>query len=79
MSISTGDRHHIPPRFASLSPMRRKDLARALAVEAKIPGALAQDRVDAVVHDILRRLKAGKAVKLSGVGKLLMPRTGPSQ
>ena len=62
--------------------MKRKDLARALAIESKIPGAVAQDRVDAVVHDILRRLKAGKAVKLAGVGNLLMPlmrRTGRSQ
>ena len=59
--------------------MRRKDLGRALAIEAKIPGAVAQDRVDAVVHGILRRLRAGKAVKLSGVGKLLLPRAGPSQ
>ncbi len=59
--------------------MRRKDLGRALAVEAKIPGAVAQDRVDAVVHDILRRLKSGKTVNLSGVGKLRMPRTGSSR
>ena len=54
--------------------MRRKDLGRALAIEAKIPGAIAQDQVDRVVHDILRKLKAGKPVNLVGVGKLLPAR-----
>jgi len=59
--------------------MRRKELARALAREAHIPEAIAQDRVDAVVHKILMKLKAGHPVKLPGLGKLIVCRNQPQQ
>lgn len=52
--------------------MKRKGLARTLARRARISGAVAQDRVDSVVHDILKELKAGHAVKLPGMGKLVV-------
>jgi nucleoid DNA-binding protein len=59
--------------------MTRKELARVLAREAKIPGAIAQDRVDAVVHDIVMKLKAGRPVKLVGLGKLVARRNEPKR
>lgn len=60
--------------------MRRKELARRLARTERLPPGAAQDRVDQMVHDILRRLRSGKAVELRGLGKLVVrpPRTGKS-
>jgi nucleoid DNA-binding protein len=52
--------------------MKRKDLARTLARQAHIPKAAAQDRVDSVVHDILKKIKAGRSVELPGLGKLVI-------
>lgn len=48
--------------------MKRKELARDLARTAHLPPAAAQDRVDEVVHEILRRLRAGEPVDLEGLG-----------
>jgi nucleoid DNA-binding protein len=48
--------------------MKRKQLARDLARTAHIPAAKAQDRVDELVHEILRRLRAGEPVDLEGLG-----------
>jgi nucleoid DNA-binding protein len=48
--------------------MKRKQLARDLARTAHMPAAAAQDRVDEVVHEILRRLRAGEPVDLEGLG-----------
>jgi nucleoid DNA-binding protein len=50
--------------------MKRKDLAQTLARQKRLSKAEAQDRVDEVVHQILKKLKSGRSVKLSGVGKL---------
>jgi len=52
--------------------MKRKELAKTLARSAGIPNAAAQDRVDSVVHHILKKLKAGKSVDLPGVGRLVI-------
>jgi nucleoid DNA-binding protein len=52
--------------------MKRKELARTFARQARIPRAAAQDSVDSVVHDILKRIKAGKSVELPGLGKLVI-------
>jgi nucleoid DNA-binding protein len=48
--------------------MKRKELARDLARTAHVPAAAAQDRVDELVHEILRRLRAGEPVDLEGLG-----------
>jgi nucleoid DNA-binding protein len=48
--------------------MKRKQLARDLARNAQVPAAAAQDRVDELVHEILRRLRAGEPVDLEGLG-----------
>lgn len=48
--------------------MKRKELARDVARTAHIPAAAAQDRVDEVVHEILRRLRAGEPVDLESLG-----------
>lgn len=51
--------------------MKRKQLARVLARTERIPAAAAQDQIDQLVHDILRKLRAGKPVDLLGLGKLV--------
>ncbi len=48
--------------------MKRKELGRELARTAKVPAAAAQDRVDEVVNEILRRLRAGEPVDLESLG-----------
>ena len=52
--------------------VKRRQLAQTLARLARIPGAIAQDRVDTVVHDILKKLKTGRPVELPGLGKLIV-------
>jgi len=52
--------------------IKRRQLAQTLARLARIPGAIAQDRVDTVVHDILKKLKTGRPVELPGLGKLVV-------
>jgi nucleoid DNA-binding protein len=51
--------------------MKREDLARKLARETRVSNAKAQDQVDTLVHRILKSLRAGRPVKLPGVGKLM--------
>ena len=51
--------------------MKRKQLARVLARTERMPAAAAQDQIDQLVHDILRKLRAGKPVTLPGVGRLV--------
>jgi nucleoid DNA-binding protein len=48
--------------------MKRKELARELSQTTRQPAAVAQDRVDELVHEILRRLRAGEPVDLEGLG-----------
>ncbi len=48
--------------------MKRKALARELARTTDQPAAAAQDKVDELVHEILRRLRAGEPVDLEGLG-----------
>jgi nucleoid DNA-binding protein len=50
--------------------MKREELAITLARRKRLSKADAQDRVDEVVHQILKKLKHGRSVKLPGVGKL---------
>jgi hypothetical protein len=49
----------------TLEPMRRKDLGREMARLTHMPVAAAQDRVDEIVHEILRRLRAREPVDLA--------------
>lgn len=51
--------------------MNQKDLARELAREARLPAAQAQDRIDTLVHRIVRKLRRGHPVQLPGLGKLV--------
>jgi len=54
----------------SLGQMKRKELAKTLARQKRLSKAAAQDRVDEVVHQILKKLKSGHSVTLPGLGKL---------
>jgi len=49
--------------------MDRIELACRLAQQARTSMAEAADHVDRVVHDILCKLRAGKAAVLPGLGK----------
>ncbi|MBV8844632.1 MAG: HU family DNA-binding protein [Bryobacterales bacterium] len=51
--------------------MKSEDLARTLARETSQSPAAARDQVGALVHRILKSLRAGKPVTLPGVGKLV--------
>jgi nucleoid DNA-binding protein len=53
--------------------MKQTELARELAREARLPTAVAQDRIDELVHQIVRKLRRGRPVKLPGLGKLVVP------
>jgi len=48
--------------------MRKHDIARLLARSWHMTKAAAADRLDSVVHDILKQLRKGKAVSLPGLG-----------
>jgi nucleoid DNA-binding protein len=53
--------------------MKRRQMARELAREEKLPAGKAQDEIDALAHHILHKLRGGKTVKLPGIGRLLAP------
>lgn len=53
--------------------MKQEELARELAREAQLPAAVAQDRIDELVHQIVRKLRRGRPVELPGLGKLVVP------
>jgi nucleoid DNA-binding protein len=55
--------------------MKQAELARELAREARLPAAAAQDRIDELVHRIIKNLRRGRPVELPGLGKLVV-RTG---
>jgi len=57
--------------------MKRKEMARSFARAARLSPASAQDRVDEVVHEILKKLRSGQPVALPGVGKLVPKTRGP--
>jgi hypothetical protein len=49
--------------------MKRNELARELARTAHLSTAAAQDHVDELVHEILRKLRAGEPVDITRLGK----------
>ena len=51
--------------------MKREELARTLAKQAHLSGARARDRIDGLVHRILKSLRSGEPVELPGVGRLM--------
>jgi nucleoid DNA-binding protein len=57
---------------ASLGSMKQEELTRELAREARLPAAVAQDRIDELVHRIILKLRRGQRVDLPGVGKLVV-------
>jgi len=54
--------------------MKREQLARILARREGVSQAAAQDQLDSLVYEILKKLKSGRPVKLPGVGKLVAPK-----
>jgi nucleoid DNA-binding protein len=51
--------------------MKRDELTRKLAREDGLPVAVAQDRIDELVHRIVTKLRSGRPVKLPGIGTLV--------
>ena len=49
--------------------MKKPDIAKRMARQAGVSEAEAADRLDRVVHQILRNLRQGKAASLPGLGK----------
>jgi len=51
--------------------MKRKQIARTLARQKRVPAAMAGDQIDELVHKILKKLQKGQPVKLPGLGRLI--------
>jgi len=56
--------------------MKKQEIAKGLALESGLTEAEAADRLDGVVHDILRRLRNGEAAPLPGLGRFTRGRDG---
>jgi nucleoid DNA-binding protein len=56
--------------------MKQEELARELAREARVPPAIAQERIEELVHRIVKKLRRGRSVDLPGVGKLVYGQAG---
>jgi nucleoid DNA-binding protein len=61
---------------ARLGNVKQDELVRVLAREARVPEAATQDRIDALVHRIVIKLRRGQPVDLPGLGKLVRRATG---
>ena len=59
--------------------MKQEALVRELAKEARVPPAVAQDRVDELVHRIVKKLRRGQRVNLPGVGTLVRRAARPGK
>ncbi len=55
--------------------MKKAELARKIARQAKLSDAAAADQLDRVLHRILKELKKGRTVRLPGLGTLTPGRT----
>ncbi len=51
--------------------MKKNELALRLAQDVKVSPAEAADQLDIALHDILRKIKHGKQVRLPGLGTFL--------
>jgi nucleoid DNA-binding protein len=54
-----------------MTKMRKDELTLKLARSAQLTPAEAADRLDDVVHDILKKLRQGKEATMPGLGKLI--------
>jgi nucleoid DNA-binding protein len=54
--------------------MKQEELARELARESRLPEAVAQERIEELVHRIVKKLRRGRPVELPGLGKLVYGR-----
>ena len=54
--------------------MKRDELAKRLAQETGLSDAEAQNEVDQLVRNILKKLRQGQPVKVPGIGQLLGPK-----
>jgi nucleoid DNA-binding protein len=67
----------MPPGLGELnlklasSSMKRDELTRKLAREDGLPVAVAQDRIDELVHRIVTKLRRGRPVELPGIETLI--------
>jgi nucleoid DNA-binding protein len=59
--------------------MKQEELARELAREARLPAAEAQEQIEELVHQIVRKLRRGRPVKLPGVGVLVKQAVRPGR
>jgi len=50
--------------------MKRDELTRQIAEQTRTSPAEAADRLDRVVHDLIRKIKKGKRTALPGLGEL---------
>jgi nucleoid DNA-binding protein len=53
-----------------IAAMRKNDLTAQVARKSDLPEAAAADRIDEVVHDLIKRLRKGQTAALPGLGKL---------
>ena len=58
--------------------MDQKDFTKRYARHMRSTSAEAADRIDGVVNDLLRRLRAGKPAEIPGFGTLLPVSARPS-
>ena len=56
--------------------MKKREIARQLARQSGVTAGEAADRLDFAVHEILARLRQGKAVDLPGVGTFSLNQDG---
>lgn len=54
--------------------MKKDQLSRQLAKESRITTAAAADQVDAIVSDILKRVRKGQSASLPGLGTFVSGR-----
>ena len=50
--------------------MKQDELARQIAKQTQTSPAEAADRLDRVIHDLIRKMKQGKRTALPGLGEL---------
>jgi nucleoid DNA-binding protein len=56
--------------------MKKREIARQLARQSGVTAGEAADRLDWAVHEILTRLRHGKAADLPGVGTFSLAQDG---
>ena len=59
--------------------MRKPEIARRMAQQTHVSQAEAADRLDRMVHQILRNLRNGKSAPLPGLGRFFQTADGAIQ